>query len=152
MALETVLVAIGADDEERTRRLANAAADIAGPAGATVVIGHVFTEDEYADSVTRFGFDRSADLISPGDVVERLGPVTVMSDVLDERDVDYVFDGLIDDTEGAVVRLAKQVDADHVFVGGRRRSPTGKAVFGSQAQEIMLNAPCPVTYVRSDMG
>ena len=42
------------------------------------------------------------------------------------------------------------VAADLVIVGGRRRSPTGKAVFGSTAQEVMLEAPCPVMFVRSD--
>ncbi|MFB6160469.1 MAG: universal stress protein [Haloferacaceae archaeon] len=151
MALETLLVAVGTDDEERAERLANAAADVAEAAGATVVVGHVFTDDEFGDAVQRFGFDRSADELTPGDVVERLGPVRAIADVLEARDVDHEFRGQVHDGDGGVVQLAEEIGADQVFVGGRRRSPTGKAVFGSQAQEIMLNAPCPVTYVRSDM-
>lgn len=33
-------------------------------------------------------------------------------------------------------------------VGGRSRTPAGKVVFGSTAQAILLDAPCPVTFVR----
>jgi nucleotide-binding universal stress UspA family protein len=44
--------------------------------------------------------------------------------------------------------MAAGVDADMVFIQERRRSPAGKAVFGSAAQEVLLNAPCPVTFVR----
>jgi len=44
--------------------------------------------------------------------------------------------------------LAAEVDADLVVVSGRKRTPTGKAVFGSTAQTVLLDAPCPVTFVR----
>jgi nucleotide-binding universal stress UspA family protein len=50
----------------------------------------------------------------------------------------------------AIVSLASDADTDLAVVGGRRRSPTGKAVFGSTAQTVLLSAPCPVTFVRSD--
>ncbi|MFB6222169.1 MAG: universal stress protein [Haloarcula sp.] len=49
---------------------------------------------------------------------------------------------------GGIVGIAKDDSADRVIVGGRQRSPAGKALFGSTAQEVMLNAPCPVTFVR----
>jgi nucleotide-binding universal stress UspA family protein len=151
MPIETVLVAVGPDDEDHAERLAGAAADVAVPAGATIVIGHVFTAEEYSDAIQRLGFDKTADQLSPGDVARRLPPVSAVANAMDELDVGYEIRGLIDDEDGAVVRLAEDVDADRVLVGGRRRSPAGKAVFGSRAQEVMLNAPCPVTYVRAGM-
>jgi nucleotide-binding universal stress UspA family protein len=46
--------------------------------------------------------------------------------------------------------VARDVDADMVVTGGRKRSPAGKAVFGSTAQKVLMNAPCPVTFVRSE--
>ncbi|MFC7137941.1 universal stress protein [Halobaculum litoreum] len=38
-----------------------------------------------------------------------------------------------------LVDIADEVGADHVFVRGARRSPTGKAVFGDRTQELLLN-------------
>jgi nucleotide-binding universal stress UspA family protein len=48
-----------------------------------------------------------------------------------------------------LVELADEVDADMVVLGGRNRSPAGKALFGSTAQEVMLGSSCPVTFVRA---
>jgi len=48
---------------------------------------------------------------------------------------------------GEIINYLDDHDVDQVVVGGRRRSPTGKAVFGSTAQKVTLNAPCPVTIV-----
>ena len=50
----------------------------------------------------------------------------------------------------AVLGVAKEVGAELLVVGIRRRSPVGKALLGSNAQRIILNAACPVLTVRSD--
>ncbi len=46
-----------------------------------------------------------------------------------------------------IVDLAAEVDADLVVVGGRRRSPVGKAMFGSVTQSVVLDSPVPVAVV-----
>jgi nucleotide-binding universal stress UspA family protein len=46
-----------------------------------------------------------------------------------------------------VVEYAASVDADNIVVPGRKRSPVGKAVFGSVTQDIVLDADMPVTIV-----
>jgi nucleotide-binding universal stress UspA family protein len=48
-----------------------------------------------------------------------------------------------------VVELADQVGADLLVLGARRRSPVGKALLGSVAQTIILQADMPVLVVKS---
>ncbi len=47
-----------------------------------------------------------------------------------------------------VIEVAVEANALLVVVGIRRRSPIGKAVMGSVAQRIVLDAPCPVLAVK----
>ena len=43
-----------------------------------------------------------------------------------------------------IVEFAKQNKADEIIIGIRRKSKVGKLMFGSTAQYVILNAPCPV--------
>jgi nucleotide-binding universal stress UspA family protein len=146
--LNSVVVALGAEDAERVGRLAEEAVDIAGPADATVVITHVFARDDFDARVDALGFDRGN--VSADDVAARYAPVRELAAALDEASVDYEIRGALGDYAEKVVAAAEEHDADMALVGGRKRSPTGKAVFGSVAQDVMLSAPCPVTFVRAD--
>lgn len=47
-----------------------------------------------------------------------------------------------------VVQFAKESSADALFIGVKRRSKVGKLIFGSNAQYIILKAPCPVMTVK----
>ncbi len=47
-----------------------------------------------------------------------------------------------------VLGVAAEVDADLVVVGVRHRTPVGKLVLGSTAQQILLGAACPVLAVK----
>jgi len=150
MAIETVLLAIGGSDRDRIDVLTGTVADIAGPAGARVVLLHVYTEAEYADVTGRLEFEAPAQT-HPNAVASRNAVVRTIADRLESAGIPVEVRGRVGDHGNAIVALAEETDADLVVVGGRSRSPTGKAVFGSTAQQVMLESPCPVTFVRTDV-
>ena len=47
-----------------------------------------------------------------------------------------------------MVRIADEQKADEIIIGIQRKSKVGKLLFGSTAQYIIMNAPCPVVTVR----
>ena len=53
---------------------------------------------------------------------------------------DHLADELLD--------LAGELDAELIVIGLRRRSPVGKLLLGSAAQDVLLNATVPVLAVR----
>ena len=47
-----------------------------------------------------------------------------------------------------MVRFAKEKGIDSIILGVKRRSKVGKMLFGSNAQFVILSAPCPVITVK----
>jgi nucleotide-binding universal stress UspA family protein len=52
----------------------------------------------------------------------------------------------------AILGAVEEAGAELVVVGMHRRSPVGKAFLGSNAQRVLLDAPCPVLAVRAAAG
>ncbi|MGI8433208.1 MAG: universal stress protein [Nocardioidaceae bacterium] len=48
-----------------------------------------------------------------------------------------------------LIKVAEEVSAELIVIGLRRRSPVGKLILGSNAQRILLDAPCPVLAVKA---
>ena len=48
-----------------------------------------------------------------------------------------------------LIEVAAKEDAALIVIGLRRRSPVGKLLMGSNAQEILLQADCPVLAVKA---
>lgn len=53
------------------------------------------------------------------------------------------------DVADDILEIVEDVNADLVVIGLRRRSPVGKLILGSNAQRILLDAPCPVLAVKA---
>lgn len=71
---------------------------------------------------------------------------------LEDADIDY---RLVEYARGNspaedLLQVADDEEADLLVIGIRHRSPVGKLVLGSNAQDILLNARCPVLAVKAD--
>lgn len=151
MTLQTVLMAVSKGDTERSEQLVDTATAIAKPTGATVALAHVFRDHEYDEIRNDLGFERDSE-VTPSVVAKRYAPIRDLVDELEDEGVDCEIHGSLGNGSVGerIVELARDVEADLIIVGGRKRSPAGKAAFGSTAQQVMLNADCPVTFVRND--
>ena len=49
-----------------------------------------------------------------------------------------------------LIKVVAEEGADLLVIGIRRRSRTGKLLMGSNSQEILLNAECPVVAVKAE--
>jgi nucleotide-binding universal stress UspA family protein len=64
-----------------------------------------------------------------------------------EAEVRQLVRGL--DVAEDLIAVAQETSADFIVIGLRRRSPVGKLILGSNAQRILLDAPCPVLSVKA---
>lgn len=60
-------------------------------------------------------------------------------------DISFTTLGVTGSLPKIILEVAKEEDCEHVFIAGRKRSPTGKALFGDIAQAVLLRFDGPVT-------
>lgn len=147
MSLEKVMVAIGPRDEGHVETLSRTAAEIAGPAGATVVLFFALSADEYETALADLDVDAD-DRLSPSEIARRHRLLKRAVELLEADGIEYIVHGAVGDPPSTIIEETESVSADLLVIGGRGRSPAGKAMFGSTPQEVLLNATCPVVYVR----
>jgi len=54
------------------------------------------------------------------------------------------------DPAETIISVAEELDVENITMSGRRRSPTGKMLFGSTTQSVLLAADRPVTVILDD--
>ncbi|WP_144900779.1 universal stress protein [Halobellus captivus] len=73
----------------------------------------------------------------------------VVRETLDEP-ANTVIKGRVGEPVGEILAEAERRGARYLVIGGRKRSPAGKALFGSRTQSILLESDLPVVTVMSD--
>lgn len=53
----------------------------------------------------------------------------------------------VGDPATEIIRYADEIEARYVVIAGEKRSPTGKAIFGSVGQSVLLQSRTPVINV-----
>lgn len=140
--IETILVAVE-DDRERMLPVIDQAATIASGMEAAVVLVHVFPEAEFDALLDELEADSS----SPDALARQNETVREAAGVMRDHGIDIEIHGAVGDPGDELLAFIESHEVDHVFLGSRRRSPAGKAVLGSVAQQILLSSERPCTIV-----
>ena len=85
------------------------------------------------------------------DAIESEAQLAEVKNLLNETGVAHDVRQLVRGMDPAedLVNVAAEVDAELIVIGLRRRSPVGKLILGSNAQRVLLDAPCPVLAVKA---
>lgn len=113
-------------DEERATAQARAVADLPGTDEVRATLLHVFGENPTGASVGQVAAVRRAR--------ERLREAGVAVELRETSG----------DPAEEILDAADDLDADVVVVGGRKRTPAGKVLFGSVTQGVVLGTDRPV--------
>ncbi|EMA19495.1 MULTISPECIES: universal stress protein [Haloarcula] len=73
-----------------------------------------------------------------GASVDQVASVRRAREVLEDAGVEVALEESSGEPADAILRLADEHDADMIVVAGRKRTPTGKVLFGSVTQSVIL--------------
>lgn len=151
MSYDRVLLTIGSEDRDSLDTLVDAAIALAEPSNATVYLLYAFSRDDYEGVMEQMDIDTTTSGLTPNEIAKRHESVREPADRLESLGIDYDIRGVSGgNIADQIVRTIEQRDADVAVIGGTKRSPAGKAMFGDHAQQILLNAPVPVLYVKRE--
>jgi len=148
--LKKVMVAIGPNDRDHVEDVVSTVEAVAKPTAAKVYLLHAFSRDEYENLMEQMELKEASEGIQPDELASRHESVRAPASRLEDQGIEYKILGTIGEPASEVVTRARELDIDMLFIGGKSQSPAGKAIFGDDAQQILLNAECPVTYIRRD--
>ena len=120
-------IVVGIDQsEERARRQAETVAGLPGAEDVHAILVHVFTDNP------------------EGATVGQIAAVRTAQEQLEQAGIETTLAGESGDPVERLLDVADDRDTDAIVVGGRKRSPTGKVLFGSTTQAVLLETDLPV--------
>lgn len=146
----TILAAVG---EKRYSDVISVAHDLATTYGDALVVLHVIPESEFdshKEAIQGIDEFRNLSVTQEMDSAEQFARRAV-TEVLDGFDSETITTrGRIGTPTDEILAEADAANPRYVVIGGRRRSPTGKAAFGSTTQQVLLQTDSPVVTVMQD--
>lgn len=144
---------VGLSGESGEIELLRTAGELAAGVDAELVVLSMIDEDAVGEDVQTL--ERVAELehtsynadVAGAGQADKFGR-DAATEALSGLDLDYdVVPLVVDPGEKAdsILTAADEYDCDHIFITGRQRSPTGKAIFGDVTQKVILNFEGDVT-------
>lgn len=138
-----MVIVAAVDRSEGANRVAAEAATLAEAFDDSLHIVHVISRSEF----TELGRAQSKSGQTPDldEIRETAGEFA--NKAAENAAFPYEAVGLIGNAAEEINKYANNNDVRYVVIGGRSRSPAGKALFGSVSQNVLLNSTQPVLAV-----
>ena len=143
-----ILAAVG--ETHHPGRIIETAHDLATTLDEELQVLHVVPADEaeaHFDALMEIPEFRDVDFSVESDRAEAVARELVAATLVAEERSAVVPIGRIGDPAEKFLDVAETLQPRYVVVGGRKRSPAGKALFGSVTQSVILGAEWPVVTV-----
>lgn len=141
----TIIAAVEADPG--THRVVEKANELATTFGEELHVVHVTNQYESTEQVRRSSQANPGETVDT-DISKRAAKADA-EEIASESAEEFTAVGLVGYPGQEILSYADDAEARFIVIGGRRRSPVGKALFGSVAQEVILGADRPVVSVRA---
>ena len=138
-----MVVVAAIDDSSMLRNIVTQADDLAQAYEDEVHIIHVIEESEY----TKMAEKGVSTRMEGQEMLEEEIASEVTEGIEEVVSSKYDVVGLVGDVGKEIVEYADKNDAQYIVMGGRKRSPVGKAFFGSVTQFVLLGTERPVVAV-----
>ncbi len=143
-----MVVIAAVDSGPGSVRIVTKARELADAFDEALHVVHVNNQYESTERIRR------SSQANPGEVVDTEDPKreakAEAERIGSEGTESFTAIGLVGYPGQEILTYADDAEASYITIGGRRRSPVGKALFGSVAQEIILGAEQPVVSIRTD--
>lgn len=144
----TIVAAVG--DATRDTAVVREGRKLADRLGEDLYVVLVMESDEFVD-LERTSIERTGRAVERQDLEAKAEEIAAeIADAAITDDFPYEVAAFIGEPVEELNSFADAHDVEYLVIGGRKRSPIGKLVYGSTAQSILLNYDRPIVSVRVD--
>lgn len=142
-----MVVVAAIDRSRRAPEVIEEAEQLANAFGVPLHVVHVLSRSDFVE-LERSAYEETGKAADMEEIREAAR--SYAEDAASGVASSYEAVGLVGEVADRVIEYAKDRDARYIVVGPRKRSPTGKALFGSKAQSLILNSPIPIVTRSTD--